>query len=280
MTYSIVARDPGTGELGVAVQSHFFSVGGIVPWARVGVGAVATQAQGRRDYGPRGLALMADGASAAQALSALRSEDPGAETRQVAMVDAHGGVACVTGSQCISFAADVQGDGVSCQANIMAREGVPEAMLAAFSSRSGPLARRLLAALVAAEDLGGDLRGRQSAALLVVPGEGEPWDVDVSLRVEDDPDPLGELARLLDVHDAYRAAGDVDVDASASSSEVAALRASLPELRFWDALTLAASDEDAAVAALSALCAEDPAWRELLTRLPDERAPGLLARLP
>src|SRR5579875_1734690 len=123
MTYSIVARDAATGELGVAVQSHFFSVGSVVPWARPGVGAVATQANARIEYGPHGLALMAAGRSAAEALGTLVAEDSGADARQVALLDARGGAAGHTGSKCIRFAGDVQSDGVSCQANIMAREG-------------------------------------------------------------------------------------------------------------------------------------------------------------
>jgi uncharacterized Ntn-hydrolase superfamily protein len=292
MTYSIVARDPATGQLGVAVQSHFFSVGSVVPWARPGVGAVATQANARRDYGPRGLELMAEGKSAAKALEALRQQDPGAAARQVAMVDAAGGVVGHTGTNCIRFAGDVQADAVSCQANIMTREGVPEAMLDAFLWRSGPLAERLLAALVAAEEGGGDLRGRQSAALLVVPGTGDWWDTIVSLRVEDDDDPLGELARLLRMHSAYAMLGEGD-EATAQGNGAAAgerfvraaeLSSGEPEIRFWGALGMAeAGDEDGAVRELAAVCAEDPAWRELLVRLPDEigaAAERLLERLP
>jgi uncharacterized Ntn-hydrolase superfamily protein len=291
MTYSIVARDPATGQLGVAVQSHFFSVGSVVPWARPDVGAVATQANARRDYGPRGLELMAEGRSAGEALQTLRSQDSGAEVRQVAIVDARGGVAGHTGSRCIRYAGDVQSDGVSCQANIMAREGVPEAMLDAYLWRSGPLAERLLAALVAAEEAGGDLRGRQSAALLVVPGTGEPWEIVVSLRVEDDEDPLAELARLLRMHRAYvmlsegdEATAQGDPSAAAETFRRAAeLADEEPEIRFWGALGLAESgDEDGAVRELATISAEDPAWRELLARLPDESAPAaarLLERL-
>jgi uncharacterized Ntn-hydrolase superfamily protein len=292
MTYSIVARDPTTGELGVAVQSHFFSVGSVVPWARPGVGAVATQANARVDYGPRGLELMAEGRSAAEALEALRAQDPGADARQVGMLDARGGVAGHTGSLCIRYAGDAQSDGVSCQANIMTREGVPEAMLDAFLWRSGPLAERLLAALVAAEEAGGDLRGRQSAALLVVPGTGEPWQTTISLRVEDDEYPLDELARLLRLHAAYALVTEGDEatargDAAAAAERfrrAAELADDEPEIRFWGALGMAQSgDEDGAVRALTEICAEDPAWRELLARLPDEIGPAagrLLARLP
>jgi uncharacterized Ntn-hydrolase superfamily protein len=193
-TYSIVARDPRTGELGVAVQSHWFSVGPIVPWARVGVGAVATQANAEISYGPRGLELMASGLPAPEALRRLLSEDPIAATRHVAMVDAGGRVAVHTGGGRIPFAGDVAADGVSCQANIMANETVWPAMLeASLAADAAPLCNRLLDALKAAEARGGDIRGRQSAASLVVPAEGHSWDTTVSLRVDDHPEPLGEL---------------------------------------------------------------------------------------
>ena len=291
MTYSIVARDPATGELGVAVQSHWFSVGSLVTWARPGAGAVATQAIGRAAYGPRGLELMAGGMGAADALAAAISEDPDRAIRQVAMIDAHGAAAAFTGERCIGDAGDVQDDEVSCQANLMARPGVPEAMLEAFVWQSGPLAARMLSALRAAQAAGGDLRGRQSAALLVVPGSGEPWQTTVSLRVEDAPEPLDELARLLALHDAYHAAGAGDEAAAEGDADAAArhyrrareLAPDQPELRFWAALGLARVGEDeAALRELRAIVDEDPAWRELLTRLPAELAPsaaGLLRRL-
>jgi uncharacterized Ntn-hydrolase superfamily protein len=185
----------------------------------------------------------------------------------------------------------VQSDEVSCQANIMAREGVPEAMLDAFLWESGPLAGRMLAALRAAEDAGGDLRGRQSAALLVVPGSGEPWETAVSLRVEDSADPLDELARLLALQAAYAAVSAADEASVAGDHDAAArgyrhaaeLASESIELRFWAALGLAhAGDDEAALRQLRAVCAEDPAWRELLARLPAELAPSaprLLGRL-
>lgn len=286
VTYSIIARDPAGGGFGVAVQSHFFGVGAIVPWARPGVGAVATQATARIDYGPRGLELMAGDASAPDALAQALAADPAAEARQVAMVDAAGGVACHTGSQCIPYAGDVSGDGVSCQANLMAAEGVPEAMLDAFLWESGPLAQRLLAALEAAEAAGGDLRGRQSAALLVVPAEGEPWRTEVSLRVEDAEDPLSELARLLRLRSAYAAAGEGDeaaaagrqADAAARYAHAAELAPELEELRFWGALGRARVGEtEQAVQEMRELSAEDGMWLELLARLPPELAPSAAA---
>ncbi len=291
MTYSIVARDPATGQLGVAVQSHFFSVGSVVTWARPGVGAVATQANARIDYGPRGLELMAEGQSASDALEVLRAADPGAATRQVAMVDATGGVVGYTGANCIRYAGDAQADAVSCQANIMRNEGVPEAMLDAYLWRSGTLAERLFAALVAAEEAGGDLRGRQSAALLVVPGTGDPWETIVSLRVEDDDEPLEELDRLMRMHAAYALLSEADEtsdqDAAAAADRfrrASELSSGEREVRAWAALGMAeAGDEDGAVRELTAVCREDPVWRELLARLPDEMGPlpkRLLDRLP
>ena len=208
MTYSIVARDPKSGELGVAVQSHWFSVGSIVTWARPGVGAVATQANAETAYGPNALALLADGVPAPEALERLVAADPGGPSRQVAIVDWAGRVGAHTGPTCIACAGHITGEGVSCQANIMVSERVWPAMLKAFSAASdSSLTLRLLDALDAAEREGGDLRGRQSAAILVVPAEGEPWRTSVSLRVEDHPEPLPELRRLVALHDAYRLAG-------------------------------------------------------------------------
>ena len=291
MTFSIVAFDAGTGELGVAVQSHYFSVGPIVPWARPGVGAVATQSMVRADYGPRGLDLMGAGMAAADALATLRAHDEGADSRQVAMVDATGSAAAFTGPACLAAAGDIQGDGVSCQGNILVDDTVWPAMLEGFETASGSLAARLLAALNAAQARGGDLRGVQSAALLVVPGSGEPWETVVSLRVEDSADPLGELGRLLALHGVYElvTAGDdhlVAGDRSAASAafrRAAELAPDQPELRFWSALALAgAGQEDAALIELRALCAEAPVWRDVLGRITPGIAPsaaGLLAQL-
>ena len=289
MTYSIVARDPSTGELGVAVQSHWFSVGTIVPWAAPGVGAVATQANARADYGPRGLELMASGLAACDALASLVAADPGRDSRQVAMVDAGGNASCWTGAGCTAFAGDIQGDGVSCQANIMASEAVWPAMLEAFLWESGPLASRLLAALVAGEAAGGDLRGRQSAALLVVPSAGSAWEAVVSLRVEDCADPLGELTRLRGLHEAYALAGEADDALARGEMDVAAdgyrraaeLAPESDELRFWSGLGAAhAGDREAAVAQVRSAVAAHAGWSELLGRLPaDVAPPWLMQRL-
>ncbi len=288
MTYSIVARDLQTGELGVAVQSHYFSVGPIVPWARPGVGAVATQSIVNISYGPRGLDLLTEGLSASQAIERLTAEDELADARQVAIVDARGEVAAHTGSGCMAFAGDVQGDGVSCQGNIMTTAEVWPAMLDAYAAAEGHLAARLLAALEAAEGAGGDLRGRQSAALLVVPATGEAWEHVVSLRVEDHPEPLTELARLLHLWEAYRIAEEGDEhlaagrhdEASALFRQACELAPESDELRFWAALGAAQlGDMDTALAQVRSAIAVHPGWHELLRRLSPELAPSAPAVL-
>ena len=212
-TYSIVALDEETGQLGVAVQSHWFSVGTVVPWAKAGVGAVATQSIAEPSYGPKGLALMEQGIPADEALQSLLTKDLGATVRQIAMVDAEGNVGTHTGSRCISYASHLTGKNYSVQANIMAKSTVPAAMAQAFENTTGDLAERMLAALDAAEAEGGDLRGRQSAAMLVVSGEptGDPWtDRIVDLEIADHENPLVELRRLLRISQAYRHAQSGD----------------------------------------------------------------------
>jgi uncharacterized Ntn-hydrolase superfamily protein len=290
-TYSIVARDPATGELGVAVQSHWFSVGPIVPWARPGVGAVATQANVDPAYGPRALDLIEAGAAAPQALAQLVPADDAAASRQVAVVDATGRVAAHTGEECIAYAGDVAGEGVSCQANIMASDRVWPAMLETYEATGGPMALRLLAALDAAGDEGGDIRGRQSAAILVVPAQGEWWETTVSLRVEDDPEPLQELRRLLVLHDAYELANDGDAlvadgrheEAAAMYRRASDLAPGNHELRFWAGLGAAqAGDWETAMGDVRAAIALQPGWLELLPRIPQAfapAAPAVLARL-
>lgn len=233
MTYSIVALDRATGELGVAVQTRWFGVGAICPWVEPGVGAVATQSFVEPAYGPRTLALLRDGASPKDALARLLAADDDRAVRQVGVVDAAGRTAAHTGSRCVSAALHAVGDAVSCQANMMARDTVPSAMLHTYEGAAGDLPDRLMAALRAAEDEGGDIRGRQSAVLLVAPGRGstiaapgapvpgaeamEPWRLRMNLRVDDAAAPLDELARLLrfargqealDLADAREAAGD------------------------------------------------------------------------
>jgi len=205
-TYSIVARDPETGETGVAVQSHWFSVGALCPWAEVGVGAIATQAFVNVSLGPRGLDMLRDGRTAQEALDALLTADEGRDVRQLAIVDAWGNVAAHTGAKCIVAAGHTTGGQFSAQANMMLDDGVWPAMAAAYEASSGPLAERLVAALEGAQAAGGDIRGKQSAALLVVRGAstGQPWeDRLVDLRVDDHLEPVLEIARLLRVHRAY-----------------------------------------------------------------------------
>jgi uncharacterized Ntn-hydrolase superfamily protein len=288
LTYSIVARDPESGQLGVAVQSHWFSVGAVVPWAAPGVGAVATQASAEVSFGPRGVGLMAGGASAQSALAELLAADAAAATRQVGIVDASGATATHTGSLCVPIAGHVVGSQVSCQANMMRSADVWPAMLDAYERAAGPLAERLLAALDAAEAAGGDVRGRQSAALLVVPASGEPWRTVVSLRVEDDPEPLRELRRLYELSNAYAVATAGD-DAAALGDHDAAMELYREawrrapdnhEVLFWSGLgTAHAGELDAGVADVRAAIALQPGWRRLLADLPAELAPSAAAVL-
>tara|TARA_B000000460_G_scaffold14250_1_gene9853 strand:- start:2556 stop:3530 length:975 start_codon:yes stop_codon:yes gene_type:complete len=249
-TYSIVAHDPATGQLGVAVQSHWFSVGVLVPWAKAGVGAVATQSFVKVEYGPDGLKLMEQGFTAGQALKKLVSTDDGEAVRQVAMIDIHGNVAAHTGKRCIYAAGDQQGKNYSVQANLMEHETVWPAMAEAFESSSGDLADRMMAALIAAEAKGGDIRGKQSAAMLIVTGEptGIPWkDKVLDLRIDDHPEPLQELQRLIRVHRAYQHAnkGDLYVEhkeiekALIEYKKAAKYYPENPELPYWSAVTLA-----------------------------------------
>lgn len=276
----------------MAVQSHWFAVGSLVPWVQPGVGAVATQASLEVSYGPRGLELLAGGANPQAALAELLEADELSAVRQVAIVDAAGRAAAHTGDRCMAHAGQVTGEGVSCQANIMASTEVWPAMLSAFEDAQGsPLARRLMAALHAAEAAGGDLRGRQSAAIVVAPGTGEPWERVLSLRVEDDPEPLDELDRLLVMDEAYRYAGAGDDHVAAGDRDEAArlyqraheLVPESHELRFWAGLGAAQHGEvDDGLALIASAIAQQPGWRELLGRLPADMwpvAPDVLARL-
>lgn len=279
-TYSIVARDAATGELGVAVQTHWFAVGTRVPWAESGVGAVATQSFTNPDFGPDGLALLRQGKSAQEALDALIAADEGRDVRQVAIVDAQGRVAAWTGAKCIPAAGHRLGEGFSVQANLMWNESVWPDMAAAFESTEGPLAERMLAALEAGQAAGGDIRGRQSAALLVVGGEptGTAWrDRTVDLRVDDAERPVAELARLLRLHRAYEHmnAGDVAVehdDFETARAEYGAAEALFPEhleMKYWHAISLANKGRiDDALPIFATVFRGDDAWRELTGRLP------------
>jgi uncharacterized Ntn-hydrolase superfamily protein len=282
-TYSIVALDPATGELGVAVQSHWFSVGSLCAWARPGVGAAATQSVVEPAHGPHALDRIADGKSASEALAELIAADPLGAVRQVGVVDAEGDAAVHTGPDCIPCAGDAVGAHWTCQANMMARETVPAAMSAAFEHADGELAARLLAALDGAEAEGGDVRGRQSAALLVVPPEGEAWQARVDLRVEDHPDPLRELRRLYELQRAYELAGRADellaADRPADAGELyrraAGMAPESDELLFWAGLALAhAGDLEAGVNAVRRAIDSHPGWGVLLERLSPTFAPA------
>jgi len=284
-TYSIVAHDPQTGECGVAVQSHWFSVGSVVTWGRAGVGAVATQSIADPAYGPRLLAALAAGEEPSAALERLVAADEQGRFRQVACVRADGEVAVHTGEGCIPFAGHRTGNGFSAQANMMATERVWGAMADAFEGAQGSLARRLMAALDAAEGAGGDARGRQSAALLVVPAQGEEWDR-TELRVEDNPEPLDELRRLLGVREAYDLANKADdamgegrhEDAARFGGEALALAPDNHELLFWAGLGIAQSgDMDTGLAFVRRAIEMQPGWRDLLGRLSPEIAPSAAA---
>jgi uncharacterized Ntn-hydrolase superfamily protein len=280
-TYSIVARDAATGELGVAVQSHWFGVGAVVAWARPGVGAVATQSVAEVAHGPNTLERLQEGLGAPAALAAVLREDPLAHFRQLGVVDAGGRVAVHTGSDCIPCAGEAAGEQFTCQANMMANDTVPAAMAGTYSAHDGDLSERLLAALEAAEAAGGDVRGRQSAALLVVPAEGEPWRVRFDVRVEDHSDPLGELRRLVRMARAYEMAGQADelaaqgehTQATQLYLAAAELAPESDELTFWAGLGAAGQDLDAGLELVRRAAAIKPAWLTLLDRLSEELAP-------
>src|SRR6202158_489899 len=279
MTYSIVARDKKTGEFGVAVQSHYFQVSPAVPWALAGVGAVATQSMVNISYGPLSLELMQAGYSAEQALNALTAGDPRAEVRQCAIVDAAGNVAAHTGRKCIPAAGHHIGDGFSCQANLMEKDTVWAAMADAYTTTNAPLAERMMAALEAAEAEGGDIRGKQSAAMLVVSGKptGRSWeDRLIDLRVEDAPEPLPELRRLLRIKRAVQTVAEADRLATAGDMpgaagkrrEGLALAPEMIELRFWTGLSMAqAGDLEGAIKLVEEVVRKDPRWWETVRRL-------------
>jgi len=284
-TFSIVARDPTTGEIGVAVQSHWFSVGTVVPWAEAGVGAVATQSFVEPNYGREGLELMRRGKSAPDALKELLARDPARDTRQVAMIDAQGRVVAHTGAKNIQFAGHHVGNNFSVQANLMSTAQVWPAMARAFEPSKGTLADRLLAALNAAQAAGGDVRGKQSAALIVVRGKptGKAWlDREFDLRVDDSPDPLKELARLVVLQRAYNHmnAGDVAVEgkdnarALAEYSAASALAPSNMEMVYWHAVALVnMARVSEALPLFKRVFASEPGWTAATPRI---AAAGLL----
>ncbi|RYZ28414.1 MAG: DUF1028 domain-containing protein [Chitinophagaceae bacterium] len=280
-TYSIVCRDSATGEIGVAVQSHWFSVGTAVSWAEAGVGAVATQSFTNKSFGIRGLNLLRNGLTAQQALDSLLKDDEGREVRQVAIVDVKGNVAVHTGKNCIDYANHIRGNGYSVQSNMMLTNRVSKAMSNAYEKAGDKsLAERMLLALEAAQKAGGDIRGLQSAAMIVVPGksEGKPWDErTVDLRVDENAMPLKELRRLYNVHTAYLHMNNGDLaveknDMLTAMNEYNAAMKMFPqnmEMQYWTAITLANNKQvDKALPLLKKIFVADANWKELTRRLP------------
>src|ERR1700749_987596 len=280
-TFSIVARDPATGEMAAAVQSHWFSVGSSVIWGKSGVGVVATQSFIRKAYGPLGLELMEKGESPQKALDELLSKDPGKEVRQVAFLNTKGESAVYTGKKCIDFARDIHGVNYSVQSNMMLTDQVCIAMQKAFLANDKmSLAERVVACLKAAQGAGGDIRGKQSAALIVVAGKAskDPWDDKVvDLRVDDSANPIPELERLLKLQRAYQHMnnGDLQVEKGnmpKAMAEYTAAERMFPanlEMQYWHAITLANNKGvKQASAMLKKIYAKDPNWRELTRRLP------------
>jgi len=279
-TFSIVARDPQSGEMGVAVQSHWFSVGSVVTWAEAGVGAVATQSLVEVSYGPLGLALMRAGKSPSEALAALLATDEGRELRQVAMVDTSSQVATHTGARCIADAGHETGDGFSVQANMMASADIWPAMARAYRQTEGDLAERMLAALEGGQTAGGDIRGQQSASILIVrpTSTGRPWaDTVMDLRVEDSSEPVRELRRLVGLHRAYQHMNQGDELLEAGEVEralheyraAAEMAPEIEELPFWHAVTLADLGRvDEALPIFRDVFSRNVDWATLLSRLP------------
>ncbi|HEY6771818.1 MAG TPA: DUF1028 domain-containing protein [Solirubrobacterales bacterium] len=282
MTASIVARDSETGELGVAVFTAWPAVGSAVPFAEPGVGAVATQSLVEISFGPRGLELLREGASAADAVEQLIGADPMPAVRQLGVLSFDGEPAGFTGEACVPYAGAADGSDCRCQANMMASEGVPEAMAKAFAATEGELAVRLLASLEAGETAGGDARGRMSAALLVVPAEGEPWRRTTDLRVDYHDDPLSELSRALQMHRAFRhldlaeeraAAGDLD-SARQAGMDALALAEDNPQALLWVGLGAATGDLEAGLDLVRRALDLQPSLAGFLERLNEEIAPS------
>ena len=280
-TFSIVARDEKTGAMAVGVQSHWFSVGTSVPWAEAGVGVIATQSFVDKSYGVKGLQLLKKGLTARQALDELYKADKGREVRQVAILDAKGNVASFTGKKCIDYASNITGKNFSVQSNMMLTDRVCKSMAHAFETSVGkPLAERVLLALEAAQQAGGDIRGMQAAALVEVPGKAsaQPWnDRSVDLRVDDNPHPLQELRRLYNVHVAYQHMNNGDLaveknDMNAAMNEYGAAMKMFPanlEMQYWTAITLANNKQiSKALPMLKSIFRQDANWKELTKRLP------------
>lgn len=278
-TYSIVARDPDSGQMGVAIQSHYFSVGSLAPSASAGVGAAVVQSFPKVAFGTDAMEVMLHGHSAAETLKAFLDNDPAPEYRQVALVDANGGVAAHTGSHCVGEAGHHVGEQYACQANMMAKDSVWRAMARAYERSPGDLGARLMAALRAAQAEGGDIRGCQSAALIVVAAESSGSSLKdrvFDLRVEDHPTPLRELERLLALKRAYRFNSEGEAylarrdfaRAERAFTRAEALAPGIPELVFWRAVALVnAGYEDRALPLFAQVFAREPGWVRLIPRL-------------
>ena len=280
-TYSIVARDPKTGEMGVGVQSHWFSVGSVVSWGEAGLGVVATQSLVNKSFGLRGLDLLKQGMTPKEAVETLLSDDEGRDVRQVAILDTQGRVATHTGSKCIKYAGHETGDNFSVQANMMLKDTVWPAMAQAFEEHKGiPLPERIIKTLQAAESEGGDIRGKQSAAILIVkaePVENKWDDPSIDIRVEDHPDPLEELSRLLKLRRAYENMDKGDIALEKGDEDVAlkafdSARKMCPnniEMKYWTAISLANTKRfDDALPLFKEIFTIDNNWRILTERLP------------
>jgi uncharacterized Ntn-hydrolase superfamily protein len=279
-TYSIVARDPLSGEMGVAVQSHWFNVGSLVGWGEAGIGVVATQSFVNPSFGLRGLDLLRAGKTPQQVVDELIASDDGRDFRQLAVLDAQGKTASYTGKKCIDGAGNIAGDNYSVQANLMLNDKVWGAMEKAFTETSGPLAERMIASLEAAQNVGGDIRGMQSASIIVWKGSstGKPWeDKLIDLRVEDNHAPVAELKRLLTVQRAYEHmnAGDLAVekgDMILAMNEYNSAMKMFPdnlEMKYWTAVTLANNKKiDESLALFKEVFQKDKNWLELTPRLP------------
>jgi len=284
-TYSIVARDTVTGEMGVAVQSHWFSVGSLVTWGKAGIGVVATQSFINPSFGPRGLALLENGLTPELAVHTLLELDEGREVRQLAILDVYGNVAAFTGENCIEEAGHIVGDNFSVQANLMYKKTVWPSMAKAFENATGSLAERMLIAMEAAQNEGGDIRGKQSAAILVVKAKstGNSWeDKVVDLRVEDHINPIKEMRRLLTIHSAYEYMNKGDVAVETGNNKLAKenymyaqkLNPDNLEMKYWYAITLANNGEmEEAKIILKEVFLKNNNWKELTPRLVK---PGLL----
>jgi len=278
-TYSIVARDPETGEMGVAVQSHWFSVGSIVAWGEAGVGVVATQSFVNVSFGPRGLELLKSGKNAQETVDELISQDEGRDVRQLAILNTSGSVAAYTGKNCIPGAGHIVGENYSVQANLMKNNKVWAAMEEAFENSTGPLAERMIMSLEAAQNVGGDIRGKQSASILIVKGEssGKVWeDRLIDLRVEDHTEPVKELKRLLRVFRAYEHMNEGDLavehgDMQLAMEEYSAAENMFPEneeMKYWHAVTLVNNgDLNNALPLFKSVFSQNEEWIELTPRL-------------